>query len=369
MRLGLRRIPVYQGRVGLRVVSDSPDLLLMRLVSTVAPGAAPFAPLFDPIQLRRVFALGQNAVDSLLLLPASPEAVRRLVEDPLGQETLPRFQSEYADLALNVTSRMEVGGEWARFQPCDEQFKVSCTPNLIPQLSPDLQFGVQVDGTIADRIQVDVDFDQSREFDASNRINMFYEGREDDILQRLEVGDVDFRLPTNSRFLTEGIPAGNFGFQAEGQLGPLEFQSVWAQQKGDLNSRQFRLTGLGDQRGFVQEDTLVLDDADYVRGQFFFLVNPREIDDYPHVDALALDPASASPSVVPGFDPIQLYRFEDDPVFSAAGRRIHSGRRGRRRREWYSDRVRLVSVPPAGTRLLCASQWALGGVACATGKR
>jgi hypothetical protein len=309
VRLGLKRIPVYEGRLGLRMAHETPGLVLARLSPSFA------APLLEPTQLWRVLDFGQNATDSTLFLPAAPQPFRPLFEAPLGQEASPRFRSEYADLALNVTSRMEIGGDWARFQPCDEQFKVSCNPNLIPQLSPELQFGVQVDGTIADRIRVDVDFDQSREFDASNRINISYEGLEDDILQRLEVGDVDFRLPTNSRYLTEGIPAGNFGFQAEGQLGPLEFQSVWAQQRGDLNSREFRLTGLGDQRGFVQQDTLLLDDADYVRGQFFFLVDPREIDEYPHVDALALDAASAPQSVVPGFEPIQLYRFEDDPVF------------------------------------------------------
>ena len=225
-----------------------------------------------------------------------------------------RLVTEYADLALNVRSRMEVGGDWTRFEPCDVRFGAGCKPSLLPQLSPDLQFGVQVSGTILDRVTVDVDFDQSREFDAANRINFFYEGGEDDVLRRLEVGDVTFRLP-RSRFLTEGLPAGNFGLQAEGQVGPVDFQTVWAQQRGDLNSRSFQLTGYGDQRAFVQEDTLVLDDADYVRGQFFFLVDPRDIDRYPHVDALALDPASAPASVAPGDQLIQVYRFEDDPVF------------------------------------------------------
>jgi hypothetical protein len=224
------------------------------------------------------------------------------------------FSTEYADLALNVTSRMELGGDWVQYEPCDERLKESCKGGLLPQLTPDLLFGVEVGGTILDRVHVDVDFDQSREFDAANRINIFYQGDEDDILRRLEVGDVTFRLPA-SRFLTEGIPSGNFGFQAEGQVGPVDFQTVWAQQRGDVNSREFRLTGLGDQRAFVQEDSLVLDDADYVRGQFFFLVDPRAIDDYPHVDALDLDPASAPLGVGPGSDPIQLYRFEDDPGF------------------------------------------------------
>ncbi len=254
------------------------------------------------------------AGDSSRYLPAAPPPFRRTAApvDPAAEGS-PRFVTDFADLALSVRSRMELGGDWTRFRPCDEQFRSSCNPTLIPQLSPEVRFGVQVAGTIADRVQVDVDFDQSREFDAANRINIFYQGLDDDILRRLEVGDVDFILP-RSRFLTEGIPSGNFGFQAEGQLGPLDFQAVWAQQRGDLNSREFRLTGLGDQRAFVQEDTLTLDDADYVRGQFFFLLEPELLDRFPHVDALDLDAGSAPPSVAPGVEPIQLYRFEADPI-------------------------------------------------------
>ena len=303
VRLGLRRIRVGPEGLGeprrvpfgLDVLLGPPDDVLQ------------VEPLPDFLLRQRVADLGVSGAS--LFLPPPPPA--RVAPPPDSDGA--RFVSEYADLAFNVTSRMELGGDWTRFEPCDEKFGAGCNPSLIPRLSPELQFGVQVNGTILDRIQIDVDFDQAREFDASNRINIFYEGGEDDVLRRLEVGDVTFRLP-QSRFLTEGIPAGNFGFQAEGQVGPIEFQAVWAQQRGDLNSRVFQLTGLGDQRGFVQEDTLVLDDADYVRGQFFFLMDPTQIDRYPHIDALELDPASAPASAAPGDQPIQLYRFEDDPV-------------------------------------------------------
>lgn len=315
--LGLRRIPVGVGPLGLAdpVVGGvrfrlaplqfmpEPDSL------TVIGGSEALLAFF----LRRRLGAVEIRPDSSLFLPppliAAPRVTSGLSEGGSGA-----FSTEYADLALDITSRMELGGDWVRYEPCDERFKESCNPGLVPQLTPDLLFGVKVAGTIMDRIEVDVDFDQSREFDAANRINIFYQGGEDDILRRLEVGDVTFRLPA-SRFLTEGIPSGNFGFQAEGQIGPMDFQTVWAQQRGDLNSREFKLTGLGDQRSFVQEDSLVLDDADYVRGQFFFLVDPRAIDDYPHIDVQDLDPASGPPSVVPGPDPIQLYRYEDDPVF------------------------------------------------------
>lgn len=314
VRLGLRRIPMGSGG-SLRL--ELPPLLPGepvgdRWTRQLARYRAPDA-LFASVLEARVAEWGVAATDTSFFLPPAPAPRARPVLAEAGAEDLPRFVSDFADLALQVRSRMELGGDWSRYEPCDAQLKVSCNPTLLPQLSPEVQFDVKVAGTVLDRVQVDVDFDQSREFDAANRINIVYQGDEDAILRRFEVGDVTFRLPS-SRFLTEGIPAGNFGFQAEGQLGPLDFQTVWAQQRGDLNSREFRLAGIGDQRAFVQEDTLVLDDADYARGQFFFLVDPQVLERYPHVDALALDPGSAPPSVAPGGEPIQLYRFEDDPI-------------------------------------------------------
>jgi hypothetical protein len=300
--LGLRRVPIAGGIGAPRFTS----LGTLRASSRAELDFSVDA-LASAVLRTRTARLGQPA--SARFLPPPARDLATLAEGEDG-----RFVTEYADLGLSVRSRMELGGDWTRFQPCDLRFGAGCNPSLVPQLSPDVQFGVVVNGSILDRVRVDVDFDQAREFDAANRINFFYEGGEDDVLRRLEVGDVTFNLP-RSRFLTEGIPAGNFGFQAEGQVGAVEFQTVWAQQRGDLNTRVFQLTGLGDQRGFVQQDTVVLDDADYVRGQFFFLFAPTLLDRYPHVDALALDPSSASISVTPGDQPIQLYRFEDDPVF------------------------------------------------------
>ena len=322
--LGMRRIRVSETGIGVPPSGD-------RIAAAVLESGLLYRTARGWLALRRLrsaagletrlvapSALGV-VLRSRVTDPGMSERTRYLPNTAVAPVPIPpndgsRFITEYADLALNVRSRMELGGDWTRFEPCDIRFGSGCNPSVVPRLSPDLQFGVQVNGTILDRVTVDVDFDQTREFDAANRINFFYQGSEDDVLHRLEVGDVTFRLP-QSRFLTEGLPAGNFGFQAEGQIGPVDFQTVWAQQRGDLNSRSFQLTGFGDQRAFVQEDTLVLDDADYVRGQFFFLVDPSEIDRYPHVDALELDPASAPASIAPGDQLIQLYRFEDDPVF------------------------------------------------------
>ena len=79
---------------------------------------------------------------------------------------------------------------------------------------------------------MDVDYDEAREFSATNNVNIYYEGAEGEVVRRVEVGDVTLAFP-ESRFLTQGIPAGNFGFRALTDLGPLTLQTVWAQQNGD----------------------------------------------------------------------------------------------------------------------------------------
>ena len=256
--------------------------------------------------IRRRLALQRMA----LFEPSAPPRVRR----PVSREAdLSLLDEGLADLDVEIVGQAELGGDWTRFRPCDTRVQFSCEPSLLPRLDPDIQFAVRAQGTIAERITLDVDFDQAREFSAANNINIFYDGGDDDILRRVELGDVTFALPA-SRFLTEGIPAGNFGFLASGQVGPLEFDGVWAQQQGDLSRREFRLSGGPGQENFVQVDTLVLDDADYVRGQFFFVVDPEFIDRSPHIDVLSLDPSSGPVTLSPGAEPVQVYRFETDPV-------------------------------------------------------
>ncbi|MGW8266401.1 MAG: hypothetical protein ACWGSQ_08540, partial [Longimicrobiales bacterium] len=243
-----------------------------------------------------------------------PTPPRRLPQEvPPGQERPSFLQSEFAQLDFQLRGRGEFGGDWNRFTPCETGLQVSCDPGLFPQLKPDVQFGLRVGGTIADRIHVDVDYDETREFSATNNVNIFYQGEPGEVVQRVEVGDVTLRFP-ESRYLTQGIPAGNFGFRALTDLGPLSVQTVWAQQSGDISSREFELSGVGGREAFVQEDTLVLDDADFTQGQFFFLVDPREISSSPHLDVLSLEPGDAPPSLSPGAEPLQLYRFENDPV-------------------------------------------------------
>jgi hypothetical protein len=228
-----------------------------------------------------------------------------------------RLLANFVDLGVRVSGRGELGGAWNRFAPCDPTLLLNCNPGLFPLLKPDLLLGVQIAGTISERIHVDVDYDQRRGFGATNRINVYYQGLAGEVLQRVELGDVSIRLPA-SRYLTEGVAGGSFGVKATSQLGPFDVQTIWAQQKGELERREFRLAGgrggrggaLGAE-GLVQETSISLDDADYVKGQFFFLVDPTLLAGYPHVDVLALRPDAAPASLRPARGgELHLYRDE-----------------------------------------------------------
>ena len=293
VRLGRARIPVT--RLGSALTAPPPTDPAGRLLPLARPDWGR-DPLFRFGTLGRVIGYGD--------VPDAAEGVL-----PGLATAPPRFVNEFADLGFSLRSTGQFGGDWTQYRPCDETVQVTCEVSLLPQITPDIQFAADADGTITDRILVDVDYDQTREFQGSNRVNIHYRGLSGEFLQRFEVGDVRFDLPP-SRFLREAVPAGNFGFQAALKAGPVDIQSVWAQQNGEVTSRSFRLEGSG--RNFSRADTLTLDDADYVDGQFFFLFDPSAFYDYPHVDALGLTPSAAPPSVAPGADPIQLYRSEID---------------------------------------------------------
>jgi hypothetical protein len=227
---------------------------------------------------------------------------------------LPEVLQQAADLALRVEGRGGMSGAWNEYRPCDPALRLNCHPGLMPQLRPDIEFGVQVGGTIAERVHINVDYDQRREFDTANNISVYYQGAPGELLQRFEMGDVSIALPS-SRYLTQGIPAGNFGFKTALQIGPTEVEAVWAQQRGEIASREFRLGGLG-QRGLVQEQERVLDDGDYAAGQFFFLVDPRRITGHPHIDVLTLVRGDAPPDVRPAEGRLVVYR--DEGVLSTS---------------------------------------------------
>lgn len=260
----------------------------------------PMEKLPRDFDVRRFFAERAAAPDSV------DPADRRMEGQQI--DLLPDALAGVANLLIDISGTGQIGSQWESFDPCTLGQGQRCDPGAIPTIRPDFQLQARVEGTISERVFVDVDFDQSREFDATNNLNVWYEGLPGEILEEAEVGEVSLTLPT-STFISRNIPAGNFGLRAQGRLGPLTVEGVLAEQDGAVETRNLTLDVGGGQESVLQDYETVIDDANYASGQFFFVVDPREMPGYPHIDATALQASDAPMNLQPASS-LKLYRHE-----------------------------------------------------------
>jgi hypothetical protein len=158
-----------------------------------------------------------------------------------------------------------------------------CNAGFLPwALQPTVS--IKSAGVVADRWHVNVDYDMQREFDASNSLSLYYEGTPGSRWQRVDVGNVTF-TPPPSRFLSANLPTGNYGLQITNQFGPLRFQSIFAQQKGNVGqTRQFTIGSTAQQASGRD-----IDDYQIERLRFFFTIDPALLGGgraFPNIDIL-----------------------------------------------------------------------------------
>jgi hypothetical protein len=210
----------------------------------------------------------------------------------------------YADLGMQLNLRFELKADQFRNLRCtsaDRLFAISgCTPGF-PSISPNPQYAIRTAGVVGQRLHINVDFDSQREFDANNNLQVWYEGLEDEILRRVEAGNVTFQAPS-SRFISAAIPANNFGVQAIAQVGPVEVRGIFAQQKGNVVKDRFYTVGEITSQPIDREAR----DLDYEPGRFFFVIDPVALPGYPAIDILALGQTTRPDSLTVGG--LRVYR-------------------------------------------------------------
>lgn len=220
----------------------------------------------------------------------------------------------YADLGMQLNIRFELKADQFRNLRCtpdERQLAISgCTAGF-PTISPNPQYAIRSAGVVGQRLHINVDFDSQREFDANNNLQVWYEGLEDEILQRVEAGNVTFQAP-RSRFISAAIPANNFGVQAIAQVGPVEFRGIFAQQKGNVVKDRFYTVGETTSQPIDREAR----DLDYEPGRFFFVIDPAALPNYPAIDVLSLDQTPRPDSLTVG--DVRVYRRRAVPPGSSS---------------------------------------------------
>jgi cell surface protein SprA len=112
---------------------------------------------------------------------------------------LPSVMGQQARLNLTGTERITFSGTSNRIDggPTFE----SGDPSAFPDLDMKQELSVNLDGTIGEKIHVLVNHDSEVDTDLSNRIKLRYDGDEDEVVQKIEMGNTDLSLP-GSEFLS-----------------------------------------------------------------------------------------------------------------------------------------------------------------------
>lgn len=162
-----------------------------------------------------------------------------------------RISGEQGGFKSSLIPQIEVGG--ATF---DKIFG-SNVINIVPQGSAELVFGINISrtenptlaerlqtiptfdfkekiqmnvtGSIGDKVQLGVNYNTDAMFEFENRTKLQYAGKEDEILKKVEAGDVT--LPLAGTLITGSYSL--FGLKTEMQFGKLTMTTVLSQQKGE----------------------------------------------------------------------------------------------------------------------------------------
>jgi motility/secretion related protein SprA len=211
----------------------------------------------------------------------------------------------YTDLSLDGRAGLEMRTDRLKNHRCNAyqlQDPASGCQGKFTAPRLDSEFQIQAGGVIGRRLNIDVDYDSNRDFDANNDIRIFYQGLTDEIVQRVEVGTVTF-APPPSRFITAAVPAYSFGVNTRFELGPLTLGALAASQKGTAVTERNYVIGATTS----QPQDRTLRDLDFEQGRFYWIVDPAIVPAYPALDVLNLQPEGVPTSLRPA--EVRLYRY------------------------------------------------------------
>jgi len=208
--------------------------------------------VYDPNRNEYIVYQKVGPLDFRTPVHMSPEEFRKYEFDKSMREYWEsRLAGDETGFRSSLIPQIEVGGE-----AFDKIFG-SNVINIIPQGSAELIFGVNISrtenpvlseklrtistfdfkekiqmnvtGTIGDKMELAVNYNTDAMFEFENRTKLQYSGKEDEIIKKVEAGNVT--LPLTGTLITGSYSL--FGLKTEMQFGKMTVTTVLSQQKGE----------------------------------------------------------------------------------------------------------------------------------------
>jgi cell surface protein SprA len=172
----------------------------------------------------------------------SPTTGRSLIPKIYLSPMLDRiFGGNFIDIRPNGSVMLDFGG----------QFQKIANPNVpirqqrFGNFQFDQQINVSVQGKIGEKLKMNINFDTKAAFDFDNQIKLDYTGKDHEIIQKLEAGNVS--MPLSSTLITGAQNL--FGVKTTLQFGKLKVTTVASNQRGKAN--RLKLKGGVTSREFL----------------------------------------------------------------------------------------------------------------------
>ena len=133
----------------------------------------------------------------------------------------------------------------------------------------DQKQNLNIKGKIGDRITVAMDQDSERQFDWENNIRISYEGHEDDIIQKVEAGNISLSLPSTKYVTFSGKNQGLFGVKSISKLGPVDVTTIASIEKSKKEQSEWE--------GGGQSNIQQIRDVDWIKNRYFLYIHGFEL--------------------------------------------------------------------------------------------
>jgi len=165
------------------------------------------------------------------------------------------FGKPEVDLRVDGQADINAGVQYSENE--QQGARTGDATQIDPNFKQDLRLNVT--GTIGDKLEVDVNWDTNQQFDFQNQVKLEYTGYEDEILQKVEAGNVYMETP--SRLISGGQSL--FGLKTRFRFGDLRLTTIASKQEGQSNSLSIE--------GGSETTEFDLEPTDYDEGRHFFL--------------------------------------------------------------------------------------------------
>ncbi|GAB1444851.1 cell surface protein SprA [Flammeovirgaceae bacterium] len=192
---------------------------------------------------------GESAVSSRNIIP-------KIYVSPVLDRI---FGGSYVELIPRGFVTLDFGGSWQKI----ENPNINIRQQRNGGFEFDQQINLSVVGKVGEKLAITTNFDNNNSFDFQNNMKVEYTGFKEDVLKKLEIGNVS--LPLNNSLITGSQNL--FGVKAQLQFGKLFVTSLATTQRGKQSTIEIQ----GGTSGAAQGRPFEIVASSYDENRHFFL--------------------------------------------------------------------------------------------------